>query len=234
MLMRSYVLSQPRVPACGWAVLSSQQRTAAQATQAAEEDGAQDDKAERSAAWASLALVPMDVATMAIIVIVILNRLLGAIKSNSQTESIVGGIANMEWDDPSTDPRIKSMFYLSKLEVKRCAPTNYSTLGSNGMAVAVCRVTVHGPRTRAPQERRAPVLNRSAGDAAADAVRVRVSCTQELSSITSSKSFYDTLCLTALLTLLLRIIIATNCHPRLAILTGTVYHSGDDMCAPLL
>lgn len=63
-------------------------------------------------------------------------------------------------------------------------------------------------------------------------MRLPSTLTQELSAITSSKSFYDTLCLTALLTLLLRTIIATNCHPRLAILTGTVYHSGDDMCAP--
>jgi len=143
-----------------------------QATHEAEEEAhgevVEEDKSDaESAARASLMLIPLDVATMALIVVVIINRLLGAVYSNKQTESIVGGIANMDWGDSTIDPLSKSMYYLSKVE--------------------------------------------------------------ELIVITTTKSFFDTLCLTALLALLLRTIIATNCHPRLAILTGTVYYSGDDM-----
>ena len=147
-------------------------RTEEEATHEAEEEAhgevVEDDKSDaESTARASLMLIPLDVATMALIVVVIINRLLGAVYSNKQTESIVGGIANMDWGDSTIDPLSKSMYYLSKVE--------------------------------------------------------------ELIVITTTKSFFDTLCLTALLALLLRTIIATNCHPRLAILTGTVYYSGDDM-----
>lgn len=103
-------------------MLSSQPRMARQANQAEEEEAQDDKDGQESAAWASLVLVPMDVATMAIIAVVILNRLMSAINSNSQTKSIVGGIAGMDWGDPSIDPESKAMFYMSKVEVQTLRP----------------------------------------------------------------------------------------------------------------
>lgn len=52
-----------------------------------------------------------------LIAVVIGNRIMSAIASEKQTESIVGGIAMMKWGDSSIDPTTKSMAYLSKVEV---------------------------------------------------------------------------------------------------------------------
>ena len=56
----------------------------------------------------------------------------------------------------------------------------------------------------------------------------------DLMGIMKSEELLDFSGALALIVLLIRIIVATRSHPRLAVLTGTVAHASDDLCVVLL
>lgn len=65
---------------------------------------------------------------------------------------------------------------------------------------------------------------------AADKVVQFLSNCQELLTLMQKQTLLNTLCGYMLIALVIRVILATSAHPRLAMLTGTLSRAADDMC----
>ena len=52
---------------------------------------------------------------------------------------------------------------------------------------------------------------------------------QDLLDLMATEAYLKTLCTFCLIFLLIRFLIATSCHPRLALLTGTITYAFDDL-----